>query len=64
MDDRLFYDPAWSLVVASLDMRLARVRARRTIYRRQRETRCDLSCHIPRSRADELRSLGEPVVRV
>ena len=64
MDDCLFHDPARPFLVASLDMCLARLRARRPIHCRECEAGCHLPRHIPSSRADKLWGMGEPLVCV
>ena len=64
MDDCLFHDPTWPLVVAGLDMRLDWVRARRAVHRCQCEAGCDLPCYIPDSGADKLWRLGQSLVRL
>ena len=64
MDDHVVYDPARPIMVANLDMRLYRIRARRAVHRRQCQAGRDLPRHLPSRGANKLRRLGEPLVCV
>jgi hypothetical protein len=62
MDDRFLHGSARPLLVASLDLRLARVRHRLSLSRAQRAARSDSPHHVPRRLSHELRPLGIAVV--
>lgn len=66
MDDFVLDDCSASgtFLVASLDMRLDRLRSRRAFHRLECEARCDAPYHIPGRRPHKFRDLGLFMVHV
>lgn len=64
MDDFFLDDCPRTFMVASLDMRLDRLRGRRAFHRLEREARGDIPHHIPSRRPYQLWTLGLTVVHI
>lgn len=64
MDDCFVDDPTGSLMVAGMDLCMARLWSRRAVHSTQRSSRSNLSRHVPSRRKDKFRSLRESLVHL
>ena len=64
MDDRVLDGPARALLVASVDLCLARLLVRRAVHCVERTAGRGVPCDVPGGGTDELRSLREPLACV